>query len=232
MIFLHIRGLTTTTQDTTGISSRVLASVQAQMESLSERAEYEDSHGKRFLLTTLYGEQRTKEIQALYRSCRSLPIVYGNEEISYNDLLMRIREISRDKQVSYIDVTAIKKRYLGDIVATCLIEALQHLYTFDLLGSSDFDKPWTMLIHDLKPENHYKYVNIIGTEIYRRCISVVGIRTPSTTVAAVITLVLLISFPLLAWRLGPESSLAYVASAAASVASLLSVAFVFLAPRR
>ncbi|HEY4812473.1 MAG TPA: hypothetical protein VIH71_15590, partial [Solirubrobacteraceae bacterium] len=135
-----------------GLSARLMGAVQAQLEGLAERGEYlfKDDPGKRILLKNEYTDSEAARIQAYYANCRSLSISYSNDELEYTDLRARLSDIAKDGREAYVDVTAIKKRYLGDLVAAALIEGLAGLYTFDPLESHkpDFVRPWRMLIHE------------------------------------------------------------------------------------
>ena len=69
-------------------------------------------------------------------------------------------------------MTAVKKRYLGDIVAASLVEDIKGLFVFDLRGARPgFERRWRMLIHDLERQTRlsYEYVNILDTPVYRVC---------------------------------------------------------------
>ncbi len=181
VIFVHIKGLDDAEQSSLkgsgGLSARLMGAVQAQLEGLAERGEYlfkDGPHsGERVLLKNEYTDLEATHIQAYYANCRNLSISYSNDELEYTDLRTRLSDIAKDGREAYVDVTAIKKRYLGDLVAAALIEGLRGLYTFDLLGSHkpDFDRPWRTLLHALEsaPAPAFRYTNILDTEIYREC---------------------------------------------------------------
>jgi hypothetical protein len=238
--FIHIRGLVGSrdSADGRGVSGRTMGAVQAQLEGLAERGEYlftaEQHAGQRHLLVDIYGPERALEIQTLYRQCRNTALEYSNEEIEYGDLRQCMRRIARLGAGTYIDVTAIKKRYLGDLVAAGLVEGIQGLYTFDLVGARpNFDEPWRMLIHDLdgRLPSAFTYTNILNTPVYQACVRLVALRAPALRATIGATVALLVAVAAAAWYFGPESGAIRTLFAISGIASILSLVFVFMPPR-
>lgn|GEM_PF-5023282 len=234
--FHHIRGLSGGGPPA-GLSGRVLAAVQTQLEGLAQRGEYSINSGSRsgtrVQLCDQYGDYRAREIQSLYKRVRDIAITFSNSEVEYSDLRYLLRTIADERQDAYVDVTAIKKRYLGDVVATALVEGLEGLYTFDLTGSVDFERPWRMLIHELDTQQQpgFQYTNLLDTPVYRSCVRTVMLRAPRLRIAAGITIVLLVFGSLGLFAVGPESKVTQVVLAISGLASIISLVMVFFTPR-
>lgn len=240
--FIHIEGLTDgepSLRSVTGLSARVMAAVHSQLEGLAERGEYLLTSGprvgQRISLKDEYGRSRALSIQEYYRRCRDLSVTYSNEDLEYGNLRSMVRRIAAEGSGAFVDVTAIKKRYLGDLVAAGLVEGLKGLYTFDIEGSRiDFERPWRMLVHELETGSlpGFKYVNILDTALYRSCARLLLIGAPKMRVAAAITVTLLIAAGLGYWYIGVESRIVQTIVAISGFASILSLSFIFLTPRR
>lgn len=237
--FVHIRGLLAREESggEQGLSGRALGAVQAQLEGLAERGEYlfttAEQAGERRLLADIYGEQRAHEIRVFYRQCRNAPLAWGNEEISYSELRKCMHKIAKLGSSVYIDVTAIKKRYLGDLVAASLVEGIEGLYTFDLVGvSPNFKEPWRMLIHELDERSStFSYVNLLNTDVYRSCVRLVAWRAPALKVSLFTTVALLAAVVVMSQFLGPETVAIRTMFAVSALASILSLVFYFVPPR-
>ena len=222
-----------------GLSARLLGAVQVQLNGLAERGEYTFMDGKRkgerLLLSNEYGSERAKQIQELYRHCRAISLSYSNADIAYDQLRSRLRLIAKEGRSAYVDVTSIRKKYIGDVVAAGLVEGLQQLHTFDiLLPKLDYDRPWTMLIHDLLGETSrlFSYTNILDTPVYRECSRVVFIRAPRLKLYAIATVILFVAAFIAYWLLGSTNQIVQTVLAMSGVASILSLVFVFITPRR
>lgn len=236
--FVHIAGLIDSPEGH-GLSGRAMGAVQAQLDGLAERGEYlftaGPDAGQRRLLTDIYASERAREIQALYRHCRNTPLQYNNEEIEYSNLRQCLRRIAQHGTDAYIDVTAIRKRYLGDLVAAGLVEGIQGLYTFDLTGERPtFEQPWRMLIHDLDgcDPSAFSYTNILNTPVYQACVRLVARRAPALRITIGATVALLVAVAVAAWYFGPESGAIRTLFAISGIASILSLVFVFMPPGR
>jgi hypothetical protein len=238
--FVHITGLhgDDDPADGRGLSGRAMGAVQAQLDGLAERGEYLFTvgplAGQRRLLEDVYGANRAREIQALYRQCRNTPLQYSNEEIEYAGLRQYLRRIAKLGADAYSDVTAIRKRYLGDLVAAGLVEGIRGLYTFDLIGTPpSFEEPWRMLIHDLADRRApaFSYTNILNTPVYQACVRLVALRAPALRATIAATVGLLVTVGGAAWYFGPESGSTRILFAISGVASILSLVFVFIPPR-
>ena len=211
--FIHIRGLLAGEESTgaRGLSGRAMGAVQAQLEGLVERGEYlfttAEHAGQRRQLADIYGEQGAREIRAFYRQCRDAPLEYNNEEISYSDLRKCMHRIAKLGSGVYIDVTAIRKRYIGDLVAASLIEGIEGLYTFDLVGvSPNFREPWRVLMHELDEQpSAFSYTNLLNTPVYRACVRLVALRAPALKVSLLTTVALLVAVVVVSQFLEPDN---------------------------
>lgn len=238
--FLHIRMLTSvdTQSPSNGLSSRVMAAVQSQLKSLAERQEYTsqsaDGSHQRVELAGIYGSEKAAEVAAYYGRVREISLSYSNREVDYEALRSVMQKLAENRDDAFLDVTAVKKRYLGDIVAAGLVEGIRGLWTFDLLTrSTDFDRPWSMLIHDLRSSGKgtYRYTNILDTQTYKACVRLVFIRAPRYKRMAVGTGVLILVSALGYFILGEDSQAVKVVLAMSGIASIASLALVFSPPR-
>ena len=238
--FIHIKGLIPEQPRAadTGLSARAMGGVQAQLQGLAVRGEYLFSTGPHAgthrSLADVYSAERAREIQSLYRRCQEADLIYSNEAIEYSDLRKCMRRLAALGADAYVDITAIRKRYVGDLVATSLVEGIQGLYTFDLTGARpDFEQPWRLLIHDLEDQKPpaFAYINILNTALYRSCVRLVALRAPALRVTLGVTVTLLLAVALGSWYLGSESPAIRTMFAISGVASILSLFFVFVPPR-
>ena len=239
---IHIRGLGRSGEPNVqidGTSARLLGAIQAQLNGLVEGGEYTFMDGKRkgerILLASTYDSERAKQIQDFYRSCLSISsLSYSNADIDYGQLRSRLRLIAKEGRSAYVDVTSIRKKYIGDVVAAGLVERLKQLYTFDiLLPELDYERPWTMLIHELLGDTSplFSYTNILDTAVYRECSRIVVISAPRLKLSAIFTVVLLAVAFIASWRIGLTSHIMQTVLAMSGFASLLSLVFVFVTPR-
>jgi hypothetical protein len=233
--FVHIKGLTSSTHGVDGLSGRVMGKVQAQLEALAE-GEYPITSGartgQRLSLQNEYGE-RAREVRAYYARCRELPIMYKNDEVPYAELRSYLRGIARSSKAAFVDVTAIRKRYLGDLVAAGLVEGLKGLHTFDLTNKPNFEEPWKMLFHELDTDDQpaFAYTNILDTEVYKSCLKAVLVRTPAFKVGFGVSVIVIVLAAVLFTILGTGSKATQAFFALTSAASLVSLALVFWPPR-
>jgi hypothetical protein len=190
--------------------------------------------GERLPLASEYGSERAKQIQELYRRCRAISLSYSNVDITYDQLRSRLRLIAKEGRLAYVDVTSIRKKYIGDVVVASLVEGLKQLHTFDIqLPKLDHDRPWTLLIHDLLGDTSrlFSYTNILDTPVYRECSRFVLIRAPRLALSAIATVVLLLAASIAYWRIGPTNQIVQTVLVMSAVASILSLIFVFITPR-
>lgn len=239
VIFLHIKKLTTSEQsrENTGLSARVLASVSSLVEGLADRKEYTfiggEKNGERISLNEKYGNERSSEISQFYQRLRGLSVQYSNEEVDYDNLRDILANIAKKKVDVYVDITAIKKRYMGDIVAAGLIEGIKGLWTFDLQIKPDFTNPWKMLIHDLLGQDPclFTYTNILDTPTYKSCVRLVMVRAPRMKWAILGTGAFIILGTIGYVYLGENSSVVKVILAASGLTGISSLILGFWSPR-
>lgn len=244
---IHIRGFGDSRgpdAGSDGVSARLLAAILSQLTELAERGEYTFldgiRKGQRILLCEEYGEERAGQIQDLYKKALSRPqLSYSNSDIAYDQLRLRIGRIAKEGASAYVDVSSIRKKYMGDIVAAGLVEGLKQLNTFDISSKPDYDRPWTMLVHDLGSAGMrdsgrlFSYTNILDTPVYRECSRVVVVRAPRLSFFAFSTLALIFAASIGYWLMGPNDRFVQAAIAVSGiVASILSLVLVFVSPRK
>jgi hypothetical protein len=215
-----------------------MSGMQAQLESLAEQQEYtgrtESGSVDRKGLVGLYGEARAAEIGIYYRQVRELPLSFSNKELEYSELRSVLKELATEGATVFLDITAVKKHYLGDIVAASLVEGIHGLWTFDLLGQGvDFKKPWTMLIHELRDSKSvkFRYTNILDTDTYKACKRLVFIRAPKYRNMAICAIILMIIGAIGYLGLGEDNVFVKLTMALSGIASIVSLIFIFIPPR-
>jgi len=137
--------------------------------------------------------------------------------------------------LAVVDITAIKKRYVGDIVAAALVEGVVGLYAFDTRMRPDFDHPWRMLVHEMLDEHEdpkqYQYVNIVDTELYRSCTRVVTIRAPRLAAAISVSAVAMLLSILMLVMFDNDGLWVRAFMGLSGSASVLALVLVFAPPR-
>lgn len=237
--FIHIRKLTSTSScnQSNGLSSRVMAAVQSQLKSLAEYSEYTsesaDGHHKHIKLDTIYTSEKSAEITKFYGRVTEISLSYSNREVEYDDLRLTMHQLAAIGNSAFLDVTAVKKRYLGDIVAAGLVEGVRGLWTFDLNIPVNFERPWVMLMHEMRDKNSkaYQYTNILDTQTYKACVRLVFIRAPRYKYFAITTVALMALGFIGYILLGEDSRIVKSILAVSGLASIVSLLFIFFPPR-
>ena len=215
-----------------------MGDVQSQLKSLAEfvyTSQSADGAHQRVGLVDIYGPEKAAVVAAYYKRVREITLSYSNREVEYEDLRSVMQKLAEKGNDAFLDVTAVKKRYLGDIVAAGLVEGIRGLWTFDLLTpSASFNEPWSMLIHELHASNPamYRYTNILDTQTYKACVRLVFIRAPRYNRMAITTVALILVSALGYFVLGEESRAVKVVLALSGIASIVSLALVFSPPRK
>ena len=245
VVFVHVIGLESndiqkngTTEN--GISANVSRRVQTLLESLAidgEYREFKDTLDRsRIDLSTIYSPTRLSEIKNLYKLSLTMQVSWVHRDVEYLNLRTELARIRKEEPTSLFDITSIKKRYLGDILAASIIEGIANLFTFDAKPTPNFEKPWTMLIHDLQPDDPenrlYNYVNIVDTHIFRECSSSILVRTLPFKISLGIATILLIILVAFYFLYGESNIFIQLLVLASAVASILSTYFNFFPPRR
>jgi hypothetical protein len=174
-------------------------------------------------------------MQQIYRQLLESRIHWDHRDIRYSDLRKEISAIAIRKPPAIVDVTSVKKTFLGDLVAASIIEGLDSLYTFDLSQRPDFDQPWSMLYHALKDpsasESKYKYTNLLETPIFRDCSRSLLVRRPYFRVAALLSILLFTATFGAYFLWGSSSELVQGTFVLSSVASIVSLLFNLFSPK-
>jgi hypothetical protein len=158
-----------------------------------------DPLSSRHDLRTIYPD-RLNGIRELYRPCLSLqPKAI---DLPSTQLREKIRSVAQSTD-SIVDITSAKKSLLGDILAASVVEGLDRLYTFELTSPPDFDRPWSMLLHDLLPAGKgYTYVNLVETDVFKECSRSILVRPPYLKGISLAAIVLLVATAVLVFFYG------------------------------
>lgn len=128
-----------------------------------------------------YEEDELERIKIQYKlwydRIMSDEVICMIKAIPYFELREYISSIYKNNRNLVIDVTSVSKAYIGDILACCLLENIHYLGAIELSKKPDFDHPWRMLIHDLKNQNKYQYINLVETPIFKESAKSIIIRT-------------------------------------------------------
>ena len=245
VVFVHIKGLEHTNSNGStvkerGISAAVLRNVQVLLDSLALAGEYRyfigKKSGERVKLQDYYSTEQLATIQNTYKQFLDKEANWSHRDIEYLDLRKELANIYRKERGSIFDVTAINKRYLGDILAAGIIEGLKEIYTFDLKITPNFDEPWKMLFHEFLTEKQkgdcYQYVNIVNTPIFRESASSILVRTLPLKISLVIAPILIIILIAINFYYGSTNWAIQTLAIMSTVAGLLSVYYNFFPPRR
>lgn len=236
VVFLSVQGVDEGTGgQAPAASTNRSATVERWVTSLAEDlavGEYRYFHGERARtkvdLRSMYPPEAIATMQQIYRQILDSRIHWDHRDIRYSDLRKEISAIAARNPPSIVDVTSVKKAFLGDLVAASIIEGLDSLYTFDLHQHLDFERPWTMLFHELKEPvatgTKYKYTNLLETPVFRECSRSLLVRRPSFRIAAVTSIALLAATFGAYFIWGSSSPLVqgvFLLSSVASIASLM-----------
>jgi hypothetical protein len=242
--FLYIQGLGESTQAMNHApsdkqSSKVWYHVTTLLESLATASNYiyftGASAGRKKDLAEVYPADRLIDIKSMYRLCREIKVQWGHRDIPHSRLQKEIATISAAQPPAIVDVSSVKKIYLGDLIASGFIERLDYLCTFDLRIRPDHDHPWTMLFHDLKKNDSsaakYDYVNLLDTEIFREYSKSLLVRRPPLLISIGLALAFLVVTLVAYFASGPNSIIVQITFLLSSIASILSL-FYSLYPLR
>lgn len=242
--FLYVKGSNNKTGAEEGISAKVEYNVRTLLSELATRGDYryftgKDS-GKSINLLDYYPASKFEQAKNIYKMIleKSLksPVSWTHKDINYQDAKNYISNINKQKTSSIFDVTAVSKALLGDILAICIINGINKVYTFDLNMKPNYDEPWKMLFHEIhkekEQERKYKYTNIVNTEIFRQCSNSILVRTFPLKLSVVITVIFLIILIPINFTLGPSSLIMQLVSLFTVAAGFLSIYYNFFPPRR
>jgi hypothetical protein len=222
-----------------GKSARIRRNVEALLHSLAGDYEYRyfigEKAGERVDLKNLFPAEDVAFACDLYSQALELAETWTNRDIEYSSLRSELRRIQREEPQSIIDVTAIKKPYLGDILAICLIESVKYLYTFDT--PPNFDEPWKMLLDRLNPnavdaaQRQYGYVNILDTQIFSDCARSILVHSLPVKLSLSASAVFLATMIAVYFLYGPQHWLIQISGIIATVATVLGL-YLSLVPSR
>lgn len=210
-----------------GYSASICRHVQSLLGLLSEGRYRNFEKGTEVDLAVSYSAVELSALCYLYARCLEQNISWDHLDIRYRDLPRHLRLLKRAGPALF-DVTAVRKSYLGDLIALSLIRRIDSLFTFDLKCPPNHDEPWRMLIHELRNadpgQQKYEYVNVIGTPIFERCAGEVLVRAPVLWTSSAATVLLLAIAIVIYYFFGEHSvfvQFAFIGGSIASLASLL-----------
>lgn len=181
-------------------------------------------------LNTEYNIEEIASLKAKYGFCLSDSINWSVKRVAYLDLRVFMSSLSTGKDI-IVDVTAISKVYMGDILACSLLEGIDGIYTFELLDKPNFDKPWQTLIHDLEAKKAYRYTNLVETSIFKESRKSILIRTTPLR-ASIIGAVLCICIAIVAtFFFGANSVFVQILNIIGTVLGIISFVLIYFPVR-
>jgi len=192
--------------------------------------------GEKVDLRNIYPKEKMISLKSTYKQCLDREVDWDSRDINYLELRGELARIRKNEPDSIFDVTAIKKSFIGDIIACCLLEGIHNVYTFDLEYTPNFDEPWKMLFHELRSdtleESFYRYTNIVYTPIFRECSHWILFRTPPMKISLFVVVVLLLTILGVYFYFGEPNWFIQIAYIVSVVASILTLFFALFPPRR
>ncbi|MDJ1185514.1 hypothetical protein PMH09_20215 [Roseofilum sp. BLCC_M143] len=195
--------------------------------------------GEIFKLSYEYNDNHLELLKKTYRSCLRDEIDWTGQDIQYLALRDYISHLSEKKDI-IVDVTSASKSYLSDILACSLLESIEGLYAFELIGKPpNYDKPWTTLIHELDktiiPELHedakeqtsYEYINLIETPIFKEGRKSILIRTTPLFISIIGTLLFVLITLAATFILGFSSIFVQIVSLLGAVLGITSFFLIY-----
>ncbi|HEY9803768.1 MAG TPA: hypothetical protein V6D25_25725 [Leptolyngbyaceae cyanobacterium] len=183
-------------------------------------------------LHNYYSINELAKLKAQYVPLLTDDIQWDIERIKYLDLRKYISLIKK-KNADHIiiDVTSVSKTYIGDIVACCLLENFDKLYSFELLIKPNYDEPWTILFHNLEEGNQYKYVNLLETPIFQASCQDILIRTTPLLISIIGTVLFVVMTLAANFILGNNSSITQAISAIGTALGIISFFLIYFPVR-
>jgi hypothetical protein len=214
-------------------SATVLQYLVTLLGDLATTGEYRffvgENAGTKVDLKQIYPPDRFITMQEIYRHCLQLKVQWSHRDITYGDLRKEIALIASKKSAPIVDVSAVSKIFIGDLVAAGVVEGLRSLYTFDLTKRADYDNPWTMLFHELRPNGSspakYEYINLLDTKIFLECSKSLLVKRPSTRASLILSVALLALLLIVFFAWGPSNPIIQTAFLLSAIASMLSFYF-------
>lgn len=179
-------------------------------------------------LDSQYNSNELARLKSQYLPLLRDNIKWDFERIKYLDLRNYISLLKKKKTANIIlDVTSVSKGYIGDILACCLLENIDQVYSFELLIKPNYENPWKMLIHDLEEAKQYRYLNIVETPIFRASSKDILIRTTPLLISIIGT-VLFVGLTLAAnFMLGNNSGVTQAISAVGTALGIISFFLIY-----
>lgn len=220
-------------KDNKGISDTVSRNVQLLWDSLKQgKYRYFIGEEKDNIVPLENEVSNLKDAQRLYKNLWDTKVKWDHLDINYLDLRKELNKIIKANPNSLFDITAFDKSKIGDVVSISIIGKIKNINTFDLKIRPDFEKPWTILYHDLKCDRvlekgmkmkKYEYVNIISTPIFNECEKSILLFSIPFRITLIITPILLLIILGLYLFLDKPSKVMTVLGIVASIASIWSV---------
>lgn len=243
VVFINIKsfGETNSTNNNSndGLSLVALRHVTVLLDSLSNgkyRYFIDSKVDTTVNLDQYYSDTDITSVKSIYKQILDLKTSWEHKEINYLELRKELAKLQNSEDKPILDVTAIKKAYLGDLVACCLLEKIESLYTFDLKISPTYETPWKSLFHELKKDTKqnclYTYINIVDTAVYKDCLKSVLVNTTPVKVVLLITTILILALIVISYYFQHLTWIIQIVSIISAVASIVSLYLVFFPPRR
>ena len=183
-------------------------------------------------LNTEYSKEQIFKLETKYNFCLSDNIKWEVQRIKYLELRQYLASLKHKKNKdAIIDVTSVSKVYLGDIYACSLLESINNLCTFELVGKPNFDQPWNSLIHNLEEGKNYRYTNLVETPIFKESNKAILIRTAPLLISVIGTVLFVILALALTLIFGANSAFAQIMSTIGTALGIISFVLIYFPVR-
>ncbi len=226
VMFLSIQADDVGSQKSKNNLARTLQlNVSSFLQYLAEDGEYKcfedfDTYkvGDKVPLQDFYPNEIDK-IKTFYKKFVNNITTWENKPIKYKNLKDEMRELYSNNLKVIFDITAIDKKYIGDIYAISTLIGIEDIYTFALNIKPNFIQPWTMLYDKLDlSKGEYEYKNVVDTDIFRDCSNSIKKERNKliTTILIAITFVFI-------YMLATKSGINQIVTNLSSAASIISL---------
>lgn len=232
--FIHVYGFPddVNSQVSSDLSSHIMMRVMGRLEMLATQGSYID-HNECIVPLGGPGDSLSIEEIKFFYSSGADNVNYSSEEVHYRDLRNFFRQIRKGKQEYIVDVTACRKRIIGDFVAMGLVDGLRGLYTFDVTVTIDYGSQWKSLLHELANQRPvgFSYIDILETSIIRDSVRVVSWRAPRFGLAWIVVAALVTAGIGINLGFGLDSLFAKWVNVVAQFVTFSALLLVFFPPR-
>jgi len=175
--------------------------------------------GDKIPLKDFYPNEIDK-IKAFYKKFVNNITTWDNKTINYRNLKSEMHKLYKNSGKIMFDITAIDKKFIGDIYSISTLIYIEEIYTFALNIKPNYNQPWTMLYDKLElSKGDYEYKNVVDTDIFRDCSKQIR-KERNRLITTILIAITFVVIYILATKSGSNQIVTNLSSAA-SIISLL-----------